>query len=106
MRDDRAGINELKRRDFMRAGLVGFDTHETELNGHNDLGDLDDTSNLKYTVDFRSVYQEILNTHLGADAQEILGKAFDRVRSSRRRPGFESLPSWALTTGAVCLAPL
>lgn len=43
------------------------------------LADLDGTGNLKYTVDFRSVYQEILNTHLGADAKEILGQAFDRV---------------------------
>src|SRR5256885_1262407 len=32
------------------------------------LGNLDSTGNLRYTVDFRSVYQEILNTHLGADA--------------------------------------
>jgi uncharacterized protein (DUF1501 family) len=43
------------------------------------LGSLDDTGNLRYTVDFRSIYQEILNTHLGADAQEILGQTFDRV---------------------------
>jgi uncharacterized protein (DUF1501 family) len=44
------------------------------------LSDLDGTGNLKYNVDFRSVYQEILNTHLGADAREILGQAFDRIR--------------------------
>jgi uncharacterized protein (DUF1501 family) len=43
------------------------------------LGNLDGTGNLKYTVDFRSVYQEILNTHLGADAREVLGQTFDRV---------------------------
>src|SRR5438105_855072 len=43
------------------------------------LTDLDQTGNLKYTVDFRSVYQEILSGHLGADAQEILGQSFDRV---------------------------
>src|SRR5579859_3619050 len=43
------------------------------------LASLDDTGNLRYTVDFRSVYQEILSTHLGADAKEILGQAFDRV---------------------------
>src|SRR5215510_751906 len=42
------------------------------------LGALDN-GNLKYTVDFRSVYQEILNTHLGADAKEILGQTFERV---------------------------
>jgi uncharacterized protein (DUF1501 family) len=43
------------------------------------LTDLDQTGNLKYTVDFRSVYQEILAGHLGADAKEILGQSFDRV---------------------------
>ena len=43
------------------------------------LGDLDSTGNLKYTVDFRAVYQEILNSHLGADAKEILGQTFARV---------------------------
>jgi len=41
---------------------------------------LDDTGNLRYTVDFRSIYQEILDVHLGADAGEILGGTFDRVR--------------------------
>ena len=43
------------------------------------LGSLDSTGNIKYSVDFRSVYQEILNTHLAADAKEILGQTFDRV---------------------------
>jgi uncharacterized protein (DUF1501 family) len=43
------------------------------------LANLDSGGNLKYNVDFRSVYQEILNTHLGADAKQILGAAFDRI---------------------------
>src|SRR6266571_1164063 len=43
------------------------------------LTDLDSTGNLKYSVDFRSVYQEILGGHLGADPKEILGGAFDRL---------------------------
>ncbi len=43
------------------------------------LANLDGTGNLKYTVDFRAIYQEILDTHLGADAREILGATFDRV---------------------------
>jgi uncharacterized protein (DUF1501 family) len=43
------------------------------------LTDLDSTGNLKYQVDFRSVYQEILGGHLGADPQEILGGAFDKL---------------------------
>jgi uncharacterized protein (DUF1501 family) len=43
------------------------------------LSDLDGTGNLKYSVDFRSVYQEILTSHLGADAQQVLGANFERV---------------------------
>jgi len=43
------------------------------------LTDLDSTGNLKYQVDFRAVYQEILGGHLGADPREILGGAFDKL---------------------------
>ena len=43
------------------------------------LSDLDATGNLKYGVDFRSVYQEILTSHLGADAQQVLGTTFERI---------------------------
>jgi len=43
------------------------------------LGALDSTGNLKYTVDFRSVYQEILSSHLGADSKGVLGDTFDRI---------------------------
>lgn len=48
------------------------------------LGKLDDDGNLRYTVDFRSVYQEILDVHLRADAHAILGGSFDRVSFLRR----------------------
>jgi uncharacterized protein (DUF1501 family) len=43
------------------------------------LTDLDPTGNLKFQVDFRSVYQEILGGHLGADPKEILGGAFEKL---------------------------
>lgn len=43
------------------------------------LQNLDSTGNLKYTVDFRSIYQEILGGHLGADPKEILGDAYEKV---------------------------
>jgi uncharacterized protein (DUF1501 family) len=43
------------------------------------LSELDPTGNLKYSVDFRSVYQEILGAHLGADAREILGGSFESL---------------------------
>ena len=44
-----------------------------------DLARLDPGGNPGYTVDFRSVYQEILDTHLGVDAHEIFGQAFERL---------------------------
>jgi uncharacterized protein (DUF1501 family) len=40
---------------------------------------LDRTGNLGYTVDFRSVYQEILEGHLRVDAREVLDQSFERV---------------------------
>jgi uncharacterized protein (DUF1501 family) len=43
------------------------------------LSKLDTSQNLKFSVDFRSVYQEILSSHLGVDGSDILGAAFDRV---------------------------
>ncbi len=43
------------------------------------LTNLDNTGNLKYSVDFRSVYQEILSGHLGADAGKILGASYEQI---------------------------
>jgi len=43
------------------------------------LSRLDGTGNIKYSVDFRSVYQEILSGHLGADSKTILGASFDQL---------------------------
>lgn len=43
------------------------------------LDKLDSSGNLQYTVDFRSVYQEILGAHLGADPKEILNASFDKL---------------------------
>ena len=56
--------------DPVRGGLFGAEPK---------LTDLDETGNLRYSVDFRSVYQEILAGHLGADSSEILGATFDRL---------------------------
>ncbi len=60
--------------DPVRAGIYGTPP---------DLKHLDDDGNLKHTVDFRSVYQEILDRHLGADSHEILGGAFETLRFLR-----------------------
>src|SRR5713226_3879954 len=56
--------------DGVKGGLYG----ETP-----NLAKLDQLGNLSYAVDFRAVYQEILASHLGVDAKEILGQTFDRV---------------------------
>src|SRR5260370_1053530 len=56
--------------DPVKSGLYGAEPSLTSL---------DSTGNLKFAVDFRSVYQEILGGHLGADANEILGASFDKV---------------------------
>ncbi len=50
------------------------------------LASLDTAGNLKYEVDFRAVYQEILDTHLGVDGREVLGASFDRVAFVKQRP--------------------
>jgi uncharacterized protein (DUF1501 family) len=47
-----------------------------------DLRRLDD-GNLRYTVDYRSIYQEILDVHLTASASDILGGRFEAVRFLR-----------------------
>ena len=43
------------------------------------LSKLDTSQNVSYTVDFRSVYQEILTSHLGVDGQDVLGQGFERI---------------------------
>lgn len=40
------------------------------------LTKLDPSGNLSYNVDFRSVYQEILDTHLEVDAKELFGQSY------------------------------
>src|SRR5258706_4288245 len=59
--------------------LIGDPAKGGLYGGEPSLTDLDATGNLKYAVDFRSVYQEILGGHLGADAKTILGATYDSV---------------------------
>jgi uncharacterized protein (DUF1501 family) len=35
--------------------------------------------NLKYGVDFRAVYQEILESHMKVDAREVISQRFERI---------------------------
>ena len=44
-----------------------------------DLAKLDASGNTGYGVDFRSVYQEILDTHLEVDAREVFSQTFDKL---------------------------
>jgi uncharacterized protein (DUF1501 family) len=43
------------------------------------LSDLDSAGNLKFKVDFRSMYATILDKWLGADSQSILGAKYDNL---------------------------
>src|SRR5512132_3727296 len=56
--------------DTVKAGLYG------ELPS---LSKLDSSGNIGYGTDFRSVYQEILETHLEVDAKEVFSQSFERL---------------------------
>ncbi len=59
--------------------LIGDNVAGGMYGGAPDLGNLDSQGNLRYTVDFRSVYQEILERHLGVDAREVLEEKYERI---------------------------
>jgi len=44
-----------------------------------DLAKIDPRGNLGFEVDFRSIYQEILDGHLGVDSREIFRESFERI---------------------------
>ena len=56
--------------DGVKGGLYGAAPSLTKL---------DTRGNLEYNVDFRSVYQEILEGHLAVDAREVFAQTFDRL---------------------------
>jgi uncharacterized protein (DUF1501 family) len=43
------------------------------------LTDTVDGGNLKYTVDFRSVYQSLIRDWLGADPKPVLGQTYPEI---------------------------
>jgi uncharacterized protein (DUF1501 family) len=51
------------------------------------LSKLDSSQNVSFNVDFRSVYQEILTSHLGVDGPDVLGASFDRLPFIRPAAG-------------------
>jgi uncharacterized protein (DUF1501 family) len=62
------------------------------------LKDLDRNGNQKHTVDFRSVYQEILEAHLGVDPREVLGGTFEKL-ALVRAPVSRSAPMLLAAAG-------
>ncbi|MDQ2951752.1 MAG: DUF1501 domain-containing protein [Chloroflexota bacterium] len=56
--------------DSVKGGIVGTQPSLTKL---------DASGNLGYAVDFRSVYQEILDTHLGVDPKEVFSQSFEKL---------------------------
>jgi uncharacterized protein (DUF1501 family) len=63
------------------------------------LKDLDRAGNQKYTVDFRSVYQEILASHLGVDPREVLGASFEPLALVRTPVSRQSAPTLVAAAG-------
>ena len=57
--------------DPVRGGLYGAQPSLTDLDGNGDL---------KMQVDFRAVYTTVLEDWMGADATQILGNSFEKVR--------------------------
>lgn len=49
------------------------------IGDHPSLTDLDD-GDLKFNVDFRSVYAAVLEDWLGADSQKVLGKQYRKAK--------------------------
>ncbi len=56
--------------DSVKGGLIGSQPSLTKL---------DASGNLGYDVDFRSVYQEILDSHLGVDSREVFTESFEKL---------------------------
>jgi uncharacterized protein (DUF1501 family) len=58
--------------------LIG-DTVKGGLYGETPNLNVGRDGNLKYSVDFRQVYQEILESHMKVDAAEVIGKRYERI---------------------------
>jgi uncharacterized protein (DUF1501 family) len=58
--------------------LIGGTGNRRVVNPAPDLSNLDD-GDLRYSVDFRSIYATLLHDWLGADDVAILGQKFDRL---------------------------
>jgi uncharacterized protein (DUF1501 family) len=59
--------------------VIGNPVHGGIYGEQPSLTDLDNAGNMKFKIDFRSVYGTILDKWLGADSQSILGAKYDNV---------------------------
>jgi len=59
--------------------VIGNPVHGGIYGEQPSLTDLDNAGNMKFKVDFRSVYATILDKWLGADSQSILGAQYENV---------------------------
>ncbi|HJQ70375.1 MAG TPA: DUF1501 domain-containing protein [Blastocatellia bacterium] len=59
--------------------IIGDPVHGGLYGEQPSLADLDQAGNLKFKVDFRSVYATILDRWLGADSKTILGSQYENV---------------------------
>ncbi|HSE36948.1 MAG TPA: DUF1501 domain-containing protein, partial [Blastocatellia bacterium] len=59
--------------------VIGNAVHGGLYGEQPSLTDLDNAGNMKFKVDFRSVYGTILDNWLGADSQSILGAQYENV---------------------------
>jgi uncharacterized protein (DUF1501 family) len=59
--------------------LIGDSVQSGLIGSQPSLAKLDASGNLRYDVDFRSVYQEILESHMGVDPKEVFSQSFEKL---------------------------
>jgi uncharacterized protein (DUF1501 family) len=59
--------------------VIGNPVHGGFYGEQPSLSDLDSAGNMKFKVDFRSMYSTILDKWLGADSQSILGAKYENL---------------------------
>jgi uncharacterized protein (DUF1501 family) len=91
-----AGVNFVVG-DKVKGGLYGAQPS---------LTDLDANGNLKYNVDFRAVYAELLASWLGADPTDVLGQDYPRLGLFTGAPTSSSTPSPTASSTTATTATL
>ncbi|MBS1998829.1 MAG: DUF1501 domain-containing protein, partial [Cyanobacteria bacterium SZAS LIN-2] len=82
----RVGENGGRGTDHGAAGpmfVIGSGVKSGAIGGRPSLTELDD-GDLKYKIDFRSVYATVLDRWLGADSKAVLGDKYDSLELFQR----------------------